>query len=1121
MIAPQDQAQRDAIVHERERNVVVIAGAGTGKTSTILDRAVELLAPSRPSATPLSIQRMAAITFTRRAAGELRFRLRERLLRELETDAAGGSERGLRLREALGSLDAAFIGTIHGFADRLLRLRPVEADLSPSYALVEDESDLVRETLQRLRRAAETDSMARELGRFTARVGDPQLIAEAADTLRIALRSGLQAERVEGGFGAPASLETMLQQMIATRDVPVIPGELPVPGLSQAKEAVSQLRAAIEPLRGGSRGARYLRRVSSALRRLESTDDPAEAVRLVNDCLRGLRPFPRDFGSDNLALAVFRTIDPDGFDPWRLVQMKGPHRWLATRLVRLAPVACAMYERVKTEHEVVDYLDLLIKLRDLLRDKPEARRFYQGLLDHIFVDEFQDTDPLQCEIVFYLCGQPPERSAASAPSAWARIPLVPGKLTIVGDPKQSIYRFRRADIAVYGAAVERLAEGGALQCRLDTNFRSQVGLVDFYNLQLARVLGRDPDAPFDPEAGCARYEDMHATPGDGAGDEPCVHVLPYSADDDSGLLAREGRMVEAAMLARYIRWLVQQSYPVRDPVTGEKRPLRLGDIAILACVTTNLPLLLRELDAFDLGYAARGGTLFFGHPVVRQFLLALRALADVDDGIAQSALLRPPFFAVDWADAVTSLVVKDPADERRARMQQAREIVTSLRRNRFRRSPGATARDLIERTGLGRSVACGRNGAQCLAALYEVAAELERHASLSRLDFDAATERFRAWASRPVFLDAAEPIGEDAVRVMTVHGAKGLEFPITILWDGFQRFADPFGDVWSVDRSGESWALSLGAVAVEHPPGNRLLARERAFGEQESRRKYYVAATRARDLLVVPLPATKGTYAYAHKSLLEQVPPAAVRYLETFRRNSPPAWARPAPGTTADEIAADAELEAELEQGRVARAAAIERSSSPLAVPAAATGEVRGAVPEEEEEAGSELAHKARGGRLGPIFGTAVHLALDLYLSGNAVEVDAAVAAAAVAAGLRENQEEARGDVRRGLAALLELGITAKLPSVRTEYPLAALREGCRLVSGYIDLLAIEPQRLTVIDFKTDPPPPGKIEWSYRVYAQQLRLYVDLLRAAGVVGDRAVRCGLLFTADGSVHWLND
>ncbi|HYD50811.1 MAG TPA: UvrD-helicase domain-containing protein, partial [Terriglobales bacterium] len=908
--------------------------------------------------------------------------------------------------------------------------------------------------------------------------------------------------------------------------------DAPAPGdpeLARARETAEQLWTDVAPMRGGSPGTRNLRRIAYSLRRLAHAHDPADAVRILNEALRGGAVWA--FDGDVQARAVFKSIYPEEPDPYRLEEMKGPHRWLAARLVRLAPVACAMYERVKSEHEVVDYLDLLIKLRDLLRDRPEARRFYQSLLDHIFVDEFQDTDPLQCEIVFYLCEQPrqppsTDASGSAAPASWKSLDIAPGKLTIVGDPQQSIYRFRRADIDMYRTAVDRLRVTGALECRLETNFRSRVGLIDFYNRQLAKMLGSAERGGFESSCGRAAYEPLHSPGADAAAISargPAVHVLPYGASDDTGLLARDGRAVEAAVVARYIHQLLASGEPVRDPVSNELRPVRPGDIAVLACVTTNLPLLLRELDGFDIEYAARGGTLFFGHPVVRQYLLALRALADRDDGIAVAALMRPPFFALDLGDVVASRAIKDAAaDERRARVEEAKEIITRLRRRRFERSPGATARDLIELTGLGRSVASGRNGAQSLSVLYEVAAELDRRAALSRLDYDAASELARSWAERPVYLDPAEPIGSNAVRVMTVHGAKGLEFPVTVLWDGFQRFGDSHQSMWSIERDGRAWALALGRIAVEHPAGNRLLGRERLFNEEESKRKYYVAATRARDLLVVPLPATRGTAVYAHSAILDDAAPGSVRYFDIYRSGRPPAWAQASRSAPEPGLQVDACFDEEIAVSRQRLTAALTDVARPLAQPAGVAAQASVAAVEIDAELTSlEQLHKARGGRFGPTYGTAVHLALQIALTRLDIDPADAVSLAAASAGLQDNLEEAQADVNRALASLLELGVARGAATIAVEYPVVALWPDGKLVTGLLDLLVLEAERATVIDFKTDPPPPGKIEWSYRAYAEQLRLYGELLRAAGLLQGRELRQGLLFTADGVVRWLEE
>jgi ATP-dependent helicase/nuclease subunit A len=1110
---PRDQAARTAIIGERDGNVVVVAGAGTGKTKTIIERAVELLAPTQPGVAAVPIQRMVAITFTRRAAGELRFRVREHLLRELEREARRDSRRATRLRDALGNLDAAFIGTIHGFADRLLRLRPVEAALSPAYALIEDNSELVSETFLRLRRAAEAGTLRAALGRFGLHLPDA-LTDEAADTLRAALRAGLQMERTENTWGPVASVEATLARMIDTRDVDLVLSPIPDPGLAEARAGGERAAEMVRKMRGDSFGHRQLRRVVHALRRLDHVDDPAEAFRIVQEAQRGRLLYKgRDFNDDGFAWSIYSAIRPDSTKASSLAEkLKGPHRWLATRLVRLFPVVCAMYERVKSEHEVVDYLDLLIKLRDLLRGNREARRFYQDLFDHIFVDEFQDTDPLQCEIVFYLSEH------GTDADDWTRLRLAPGKLTIVGDPQQSIYRFRRADIMMYGQAVERLTANGALEQRLETNFRSRPELITFFNQQLARVLGKDDGAAFDPQTGRANYEELVPAATVPAGGVS-VHVLPYADAADEGLLAGDGRAVEAAMVARYVRWLLDSQRLVRDPDTDQERPVHPGDIAVLACVTTNLRLLLRQFDTLGVEYSARGGALFLGHPVIRQYLLALRALADRDDGVAEAALLRPPFFGIDFADAVAGVVNKKDDDPRRARVRAARDIVTALRQRRHTQSPGATARDLIEHTSLGRAVITGHNGRQTLSALYELAIEVDRRAAIDGRDFDAVSELFRSWAEAPVFLDAPEPIGASAVRVMTVHGAKGLEFPVVILWDGFQTFSDRGGGTWHVERTGQAWALSLGPVAIEHPPGGHLLDREKQLGEQERRRMYYVAATRARDVLAVPLPLTKGRMEYANSVLAGGLTDDLAERFETFRVDNPPAWARAATPPRPQTLTGDAAMQAELDAVRSSFAAAVEQATQALAAPTAVTLAAH-ADADDQNSLEAERTRKAESGRFGMVFGSTVHRALELLVAGALRSIPDAVSLAAEEVGLKDHLADATADVARTLAALRQLRITDNpAMDVGTEYPLAMRWHDGKLLSGVIDLLATSPDVAFVIDFKTDTPLPGTLAAVYPRYAAQLRLYGEMLRAAGVVGARPLRLGLLLTASGEFREL--
>ncbi len=1114
--SPADLAAREAIVAERARNVAVVAGAGTGKTKTIIDRAVELLAPHRAGVEPISIKRLAALTFTRRAAGELRFRIREQLLRELERASRTADQRTGRLRDALSNLDAAFIGTIHGFADRLLRLRPVEAKLSPAYALVEDTAELVRETFARLRRAAEAGNLRAALGEQAAAL-PAELIDEAAETLRAAARAGLQMQRAEGAWGPLPSVEAVLASMIDTRDVPLALPEVPNAGTYIAHAAADRLGQMVRSMRGQAPGHRRLRRIGRALHRLHEMSDPndgAEAFRIVQEAWRGRPLYKRDFENDSTGWSIYGAIRPENTKPGSLAeQLRGPHRWLAARLVRLFPVLRCMYERVKDEHEVVDYLDLLVKLRDVLRDDPDARRFYQGLFDHIFVDEFQDTDPLQCEIVFFLC-----EDGASA-ERWDQARLQPGKLTIVGDPKQSIYRFRRADIVMYDRAAERLRHGGAFEQRLETNFRSRPELIGFYNAQLRRLLGHDPDKPVDASTGRASYEDLAPDPNL-ARAGVCVHALPYAGAGGEALLAGNGRAVEAQVSARYVRWLLASGRQVRDPDTREERPLRPNDIAVLACVTTNLRLLLEQFDRLGLEYSARGGTLFLAHPAARQYLLALRALADRDDGVAQAALLQPPFFALDRADLVAgrAAVNGEKIGEARARYEEAEALIRDLRRRRHQRSPGATARDLIERTALGRAVVTGRNGRQTLAALYEIAWELERRAAVDDLDYDQATELVRSWAEAPVFLDAPEPLGDGAVRVLSIHQAKGLEFPVVILWDGFQTLSDRGGGLWRVERDGSAWALSLGGISVEQPQGNGLIEREKTFGDSERRRLYYVAATRARDLLVLPLPRTKSDrLPYATKALAEGADAEQIERFATFTPDSIPAWARGADAARPPEIRADAALDAELNARVVESGRRLAIASAPVAVPQAVTAAAKDAASDEEGEAAERL-HKIEGARYGAEFGSLVHRALELALGGGQTPARNAVENAAAGAGVRERIGEAIEDVERTLAALRDNGISQPGWQLLCEYPICHVQPG-QLLNGFIDLLAVSGNEVAVIDFKSDQPREGEVASAYPDYAEQLRLYGAALEHSGRMEGRTLRLGLLLTATGELRWL--
>ena len=1133
--APADQDQRDAAVFERARNVVMEAGAGTGKTTTLVRRLVQMVAPdagarkatgAEPTAGPaLSMRRIAAITFTRRAAGELSLRIREELLKGL-SDPDADEARRTQLRLALSDLDTAYVGTIHSFADRLLRMKPAESRLSPNYEVVEDETELIEETYQLLLRGAEQGTLASTLTGTDA----VERAAEAEATVRDSLLAGVLAQTRDTGWSERFGLDALVAQLIRQRDVPPVQDPVTVPDLEATRGYMQEFIDLVAPLSGDSSFGRWTKAMAARMQGWMAETDPVAlfaelSAQLHERRLRENRPQKkRDCGNDN---EVWRL--------WKALHEGGKHRdaddvpladdltaevggWLARRLVRLSPVVVALYEQVKARLGVIDQIDLLLKLRDLLRDNLEARGFYQGLFDHVLVDEFQDTDPLQAEVVQFLCEQKPVAPRAE------EVVLAAGKLTLVGDPKQSIYRFRRADVAMYDRVTRKLGNE-ALRVELEANFRTVPSLVDWYNARFPDLLGESEDgATFEAQTGKVFHRDL----GKGRQDDrvPAVHVLPF----ELAVPRRDApayRALESETLSHYLRWLVEQSgEQILEKGAEAQRPVRYEDVCVLAITTTNLPLLFDELDFMDVPYAASGGLLFLTDPLHRQFMLGLRALADPDDGVAEAALLRPPFFATDLRDLFESQAEK-PTGPGPGRVAAARELIGELRDRRLHQSPGTTARDLLERTGLGRSVALGPNGGQRLQRLRELCHVLEVEAAENGLDYDGATAELRTWVTEPVKLEAPRPVAEDAIQVMTVHQAKGLEFPVVVLWDGRAEMKSRVssGGAWRVAQEGKSWSLALEGLKVSVPRAVDLTAQEKLYRDEERGRLVYVAATRARDLLVVPQAGSLDEKLICGR-LLSGEATKGVEFLELFEEGEGAPWAKDIAPHLPPECVGVEELEEQV-QG-VWEAAAGEAGASrfvPIGVSRLAHAETEGAtdaeedVPrtEEEEEDEGRWKDRDRRARYGPEFGTVVHRALDACVR-RGVGAREAVEEGAGAVGLKEHLGEAVGDVERGLEALERERLMGEVgPELRLEYPVSGPGEDGTVLLGYVDLVRVVGDQVTVVDFKTDRPPEGAVEEELPGYVRQVRMYGELLGQGGVGGE--MRCGLLFTGDGGVRWV--
>ena len=532
---PCDGPIRSRVTTDLTTTYLLEAGAGTGKTRVLVDRYVQcVLDPDLGSGDARAV---AAITFTEKAAGELRQRIREKLER-LDAAAVPGSVEADRLSAALDALDDAPIGTIHGFAGRLLREFPVEAGVDPAF----EQLDGLGSDLERARLWQEWVTELAAGG--TADVDGPRA------WVRRLLRAGVRLDHLrtlaigKGGVFA---------ERYDVRPVGSVDAE---PDFADSLRVLYQ---AVDDLRGFCDAA---------------CGDPSDgglqgALKLCGSCERVVTGTPADM--DELMAQVYRvsfTEKQGGLggrkDNWSDAYGGKDALWeryqAATRelvalrdayagyLTGLAVAVADAFSRWAGEKQIelgkLDFTDLLGRLRDLLLDDLDARRLLQRRFRYVLVDEFQDTDPLQAEIVFFLC----EREPVAAD--WRHVVLEPGKLFVVGDPKQSIYRFRRADIAMYDEVkdlVEGQPDGGGKVEAIEQNFRTTPTVVAWVNNVFATLFDHEQEKGRQPGY---QWVKPYRLPVDGSR----VTVLlgpPYDGSAGSTEAARrdEASAVAAAILA--------------------------------------------------------------------------------------------------------------------------------------------------------------------------------------------------------------------------------------------------------------------------------------------------------------------------------------------------------------------------------------------------------------------------------------------------------------------------------------------------------------------------------------------------------------------------------------------
>ncbi len=850
-----DHREREEIKKNLEESFLVEAAAGTGKTTVLVHRLVALLQSGRTS-----VDRVVAVTFTRKAAGELKLRLRQ----ELETARQNAPESAARenIEAAIASLEEARVGTIHSFCAEILRERPVEARVDPDFReLSEDEAPRLFRQVFQAWVERKLNEMPQALSRALARIG-----SRGNDRIAPLERLRAEAWKLVERRDFPHLWETRpfdrKQQITAILEKAI--------ELARASEQCpnnrDNLRIDLEPLRRFVDNLERSRELKPSATLGASDYDELEAnlsIELLRDLTRKRRK-----GHGKFSEAMSRPEALQRRD--RLIELLRDFKQnadadLAASLRLVLESVVSDYVEVKKQLGRVDFVDLLLMVRDMLRDYPEVRGHLNERFTHIFVDEFQDTDPLQVEILLLLSASNVEEDK------WRRVRIKKGKLFIVGDPKQCIYRFRRADVQLYEEVKGILQESEVQLLQLQTNFRSVAPLQRAINAAFENVFDGDTDRiqpRYVPLRSPADSESV--TPISSVGKAPPELIalpVPEPRIWRGQVTHKSFHSSFPAAAAAFIDWLLrEQPWELNHPEKkGHKTPIEARHITFLfrrfiAGDRDVTRPYVRALDARRIPHLLVGSRTFHQREEVESLRAALTAVEWPDDELNVFATLRGSLFAVEdsllleFRKRIGTLhpfrQVDGATRKEFKRIVPVLELLGELHYSRNRRPIVDTINRILEFCRAHAGLALRPAGEQVLANVQKIcdlARSFELTGGLSFRGFvDFLVEECEKprSADSPVLEEAA-----DGVRLMTVHAAKGLESPIVVLADIMARIATPNPSQY-VDQKERLCAQPLLFCQPWELVQNHDLEHGKDVAEGE--RIAYVAATRAREMLVVP-----------------------------------------------------------------------------------------------------------------------------------------------------------------------------------------------------------------------------------------------------------------------------
>ncbi|MCB9598273.1 MAG: UvrD-helicase domain-containing protein [Sandaracinaceae bacterium] len=1013
--SPVDQDVRDRAIGRVGESMALSAGAGSGKTSVLTDRLVEVLASGVPPS------RVAAITFTEKAAGELQRRVRDALEARL---VAKGDDPALRAQ--LDRFHELTLTTIHSFCLGLLKAEPLASRWAPGTEVAEHDQRGLATGIRAWRRAI-ANRDPRLLGLFDIKLPE------------ISLTRGVLA-------------------LWANRDLTPLVGDEHLDWEAAHAEllAVHEHVEAVAARCASPRDKLLTNNAPFRERLAEWAASPPGEVTLAALLATHVKPDRRGGTKANWG--------PDGIDDFKEA-LNAIDAWRATCFVRaqrdlvlsIREHVFPVMESARFENAVANFDDLLFRAAALLRE-PDPRARLSARFDAVLIDEVQDTDPIQAEVAALLSRDP------TVDGDWLSAAPWPGHLFAVGDPKQSIYRFRRADVTVWRDLAELVASDGHAE-ELTQNFRSVPGIVDW----VAHVFEDMED--FTPQV---------AWRGRAALDPVVVIESDVDAELDHAV--------------RHLFDLKENGAQAVDRESGELRPMRWGDVMVVVPRWAKAPELAAMFERAGVEAIVGGGGTFFLGEEVRLAMSALRALDEPADTEATVHVLRG-LFGFTLEDLATHAaaggsfrytVPEQPAGN----VRDALETLRDLRLSRVESWVPPLDR-LLEETRASAVWSLLADGQSRLANLDKLRVMIRSLEAETRSPSAVVSELVKASRDSEADLSRADP-ESDAVTITTVFSAKGLEAPIVVLLDAFRKLGDP---TVFVDRRAGTVAIKIGS-GFASPGWPDIAEADKDAQHAERRRWMYVATTRARDQLVILRHDKANLLEHiasgwdadaleheAHQTLADGVEvrirvgdelPSVDYGSETFPGRDPEVdrWiANPAgKGDPAGESRDGAQ--------RAAVSASKRKCMKSKSV--------------------GELVSRSRapvwGSGVGTVGGRVVHRAmehLDLSQTADALEpqIDPLIGALAVELGLDEDMTDKCADVVRKILRHPVMDEVRDATELWKEVPFAFHDRG-RAVHGVIDLCFPEDaelKRWVVVDWKSDLPPEGDpVRASYE---QQVAIY--------------------------------